>query len=153
DEWAVAVATIVEDVDSPPPQSEWAWTPDPAAQAPSPMPVPVADPAPGIEPVSAAEPGNAVVPLVANGAGCAVDAGAAGRRWYLPATTPVVSMCYDQVALRPQGAQPAPDTAFQPPARQDPAPFTVEAPRARVPEEATTSAPSFVRVNFLLFGA
>ena len=138
----VAVATMVEGVDSPPPQSEGTWTPELAAQAPSPVPVPVAQP----------EPGNVDATLAANGAGCAADA-AAGWQWYLPATTPVVSMCYDQVALLPQVGQPAPDTAFQPSARRDSAPFTAEAPPTRVPEEQMTSAPSFVRVNFLLFGA
>jgi hypothetical protein len=153
DEWVVALATIVEGVDSPPPQSERTWTPESAAQASPPMPVPVADPAPETESVSASEPGNADAPLTANGAGCVADAAAAGRQWYLPAATPVVSMCYDQVALLPQVGQPAPDSTSQPPARRDPAPFTVDAPRARVPEEPTTSAPSFVNVDFLLFGA
>jgi hypothetical protein len=150
DEWAVA--TITEGMDSPPLQSERVWTAESAAQAPSPMPVPVAHPAPGTEAVSAPEPGNADAPLAVNSGWCAADP-AARRPWYLPATSPVVSICFDLAALPPQGAQPALDAASQPPARWNFASFTVEAPRARVPEEPAMSAPYFVGAKFLPFGA
>ena len=142
----VAVATMVEGVDSPPPQSDGTWAPESAAQAPSPVPVPVP------VPVAQPEPGNVDAPLAANDAGCAADA-AAGRQWYLPAASPVVSTCYDQVALLPQVGQTAPDSASQPSARRDSAPFTVDVPRTNGPEEPRTSGRSFVNVNFLLFGA
>ncbi len=149
DEWEVAVAMIVAGVDSAWSQAETASTPEPAAPTPSPSPVPGLDPAAETEAVSTPGPRPAEAPLTTNGVACIADT-PVWRHWYLPAATPVLSTCPGEVALRTQAGQ---QTASAPPAPRNPASFTVEAPRARVPEEPRIAPPPVFSAYFLLLGA